>query len=188
MQRNVEAAKRGVDSVDTGATMTATGRQRSVKPFITILYLLLKEKVNKYSNGPEVSTVGSENIRSAENDYKCQRLSTDTIWLNLLEYNRCCIVNADFRGTYAFAFRLSGFGKIKKGQHLSVDLRENDDAGYQNGISPLLPGGSNKDEVLGGSAGDGEATAAGSISSAISSVSLIISVSRFSPNSALSIA
>ena len=31
--KNVEAAKRGVDSVDTGATMTDRGRQRSVKPF-----------------------------------------------------------------------------------------------------------------------------------------------------------
>ena len=123
MQRNVEAAKHGVDSVDTGATMTARGRQRSVKPFY---YNTLSsfERKSKYSNGPEVSTVGSENIRSVENDYKCQRLSTDAIWLNLLEYNRCCIVNADFCGTYAFAFRLSGFGKIKKGQHLSVDLRE----------------------------------------------------------------
>jgi hypothetical protein len=30
--KNVEAAKRGVDSVDTGATMTDRGRQRSVKP------------------------------------------------------------------------------------------------------------------------------------------------------------
>lgn len=30
--RNVEAAKRGVDSVDTGATMSDRGRQRSVMP------------------------------------------------------------------------------------------------------------------------------------------------------------
>lgn len=55
---------------------------------------------------------GLPKMTTSVND--CQRLSTDAIWLNPLEYNRCCIVNADFCGTYAFAFRLSGFGKIKK--------------------------------------------------------------------------
>ena len=67
------------DSVDTGATMTGRATKKCVKPLYYNTLSFLKEKVNKYKYGSEVSTVGSEKILEIENDYKCQRLSTDAI-------------------------------------------------------------------------------------------------------------
>ena len=57
-----------------------------------------------YRYGSKVSTVGSENFREIENDYKCQRLSTVGKYDKVLITKECFVVNADFRRTYAFAF------------------------------------------------------------------------------------
>lgn len=51
-----------------------------------------------------MSTIGSENFRKIENDYKCQRLSTAGKYDKALITKESFVVNADFRGTYAFAF------------------------------------------------------------------------------------
>lgn len=62
----------------------------------------------------ECQPLSPELSGKSENDYICQRLSTDAIGFNRLSFRRCFVVNADFRETCAFAFPVLGSEKIKR--------------------------------------------------------------------------